>query len=250
MKRFVVSMVFFAFLFFYTGHLNVDKVWQHFLGGTDSQTGRMLAARELALTNMVPILPKRTMLNVPLINQLDKPMLKNGCEVTSLAMLLNYSGINVTKNQLANEIAKVPIKDTPNIMGNPNYGFVGDMANGPGYFVYNGPIFDLAQKYVGKRAVNLTNSPFIDLLKKVRKGYPVWVITTTNFQPDVKFEPWETKQGVIYITLNEHSVVITGFDEHFIYVNDPYGSKNRKVDRSSFIDSWEVMGKQAIVIEK
>lgn len=45
-----------------------------------------------------PIKPEQQ-LNVPIENQM--PDLPNGCEVTSLAMLLNYYGIKVTKEDLA-----------------------------------------------------------------------------------------------------------------------------------------------------
>ena len=41
-------------------------------------------------------------LNVPLVNQL--PDLPNGCEVTSLAMLLKYYDINVSKLELSSNI--------------------------------------------------------------------------------------------------------------------------------------------------
>lgn len=44
-------------------------------------------------------------LNVPLENQL--PDLPNGCEVTSLSMLLNYYDIKVNKYDLADNIAHV-----------------------------------------------------------------------------------------------------------------------------------------------
>jgi uncharacterized protein YvpB len=209
-----------------------------------------VGTRQLGLKEKGPVLPDSAMLDVPLLNQLDPPRLYNGCEVTSLAMLLQFNGINVTKNELADKVKKVPLTYSNGQKGNPNAGFVGDMANGPGLSVFNGPIAALAKEYVGDQVVNLTNSPFTDLLKKVARGEPVWIITTTTFTPVSFFEVWNTPQGKVNITLKGHSVVITGFDKDYIYINDPYGYKNRKVNRDSFIKTWEQMGKQAIVIEK
>lgn len=212
-------------------------------------TGSPLVTKQIVLQKDGPILPKSKLLDVPLLNQMDQPMLYNGCEVTSLAMIFNFYGVNVTKNELADNIKKVPFTYSNGQKGNPNAGFVGDMAHGPGLGVYNGPVLELAQKYVGERAVNLTGSPFTDLLKKVSQGHPVWIITTTRFAPVSVFQTWNTPQGKIDITFSEHSVVITGYDENYIYVNDPYGVKNKKLDRANFIKAWEQMGKQAIVIE-
>ncbi|MGG1676249.1 C39 family peptidase [Neobacillus sp. NRS-1170] len=208
-----------------------------------------LITREVALQKGSPILPDSKLLDVPLLNQMDKPLLYNGCEVTSLAMILNYNGVKVTKNELAENIKTVPLTYSNGKKGNPNAGFVGDMAHGPGLGVYNGPVYELAQKYAGDKAVNLTGSPFTDLLKKVSQGHPVWIITTTSFAPVSVFQTWDTPQGKIDITFSEHSVVITGYDENYIYINDPYGSKNKKLDRDNFIKAWEQMGKQAMVIE-
>jgi uncharacterized protein YvpB len=205
---------------------------------------------EVKLTNTEPSIPDNIMLDVPLLNQMDAPKLYNGCEVTSLAMILNYHGVKVTKNDLAENIKTVPLTYNNGKKGNPNAGFVGNMAKGPGLGVYNGPMLELAQKYVGDRAVNLTNHPFEDILKKVGQGLPVWIITTSTFAPVSVFQTWDTPQGKIDITFSEHSVAITGYDETHIYVNDPYGVKNRKLNRESFIKAWEQMGKQAIVIEK
>ncbi|KLT15387.1 hydrolase [Neobacillus vireti] len=202
------------------------------------------------LQKEVPSLPDSILLDVPLLNQMDKPKLYNGCEVTSLAMILNYHGIKVTKNELADKIKTVPLTYSNGKKGNPNAGFVGDMAHGPGLGVYNGPVLELAKKYVGDKAVNLTNKPFDDLLNEVGQGLPVWIITTSSFSPVSVFQTWDTPQGKIDITFSEHSVAITGYDENYIYINDPYGEKNKKINKDSFIKAWEQMGKQAIVIKK
>ena len=189
-------------------------------------------------------------LNVPLINQMAAPRLKNGCEMTSLAMVLNYHGVKVTKNTLANQVNKVPWMYSNGLRGNPNLGFVGDMANGPGLAVYNGPVLSLAKKYVGNKAVNLTKKPFSEVLGYVGQGLPVWIITTTTFAPVSNFQLWNTPQGPIRITFSEHSVVITGYDQNYIYINNPYGSKNQRLNKTNFIKAWEQMGSQAIVILK
>lgn len=205
---------------------------------------------EVKVTNTEPSTPDHILLDVPLLNQMDAPKLYNGCEVTSLAMILNYHGVKVTKNELAENIKTVPLTYNNGQKGNPNAGFVGNMAKGPGLGVYNGPVLELAQKYVGDRAVNLTNHSFDEVLEKVGQGLPVWIITTSTFAPVSVFQTWDTPQGKINITFSEHSVAITGYDETHIYINDPYGIKNRKLNRESFIKAWEQMGKQAIVIEK
>lgn len=206
--------------------------------------------RPIALAVKKPIIAKSKILAVPLINQMSPPKLYNGCEVTSLAMILNYNGFHVTKNELAQEINTVPFTYRNGLKGNPNVGFVGDMDDGPGLGVYNGPICELAKKYAGNKVVNLTNSPFTDLLKNISEGEPVWVIATSTYAPISVFAPWPTPQGTIYISFSEHSVVMTGYDDKYIYINNPYGIKNQKVNRQSFQKAWEQMGCQAIVIEK
>ena len=84
-------------------------------------------------------------LDVPIENQM--PDLPNGCEVTSLSMLLNYYGIKVDKNELADNIAHVDsFTDNGKYRGNPNQGFVGHMSiANAGWCVYNGPLYNVAR---------------------------------------------------------------------------------------------------------
>lgn len=189
-------------------------------------------------------------LDVSLIKQMDHPRLYNGCEVTSLAMILKYNGYKTTKNELAKKIDRVPLTYKNGLRGNPNEGFVGDIQNGPGLGVYHGPIYNLAEKYVGDQAIDLTGKSISTLYQYLSQGLPIWVITTVNYKPVDNFKTWETPSGEIDVTYSLHSVVLTGFDKKHIYVNNPYGLKNQKVKKEPFEKAWKQMGSQAIVIKE
>ena len=204
------------------------------------------------------ILKDNIVLDIPLIKQL--PELPRGCEVTSLAMILKYRGIDVDKMQLAKQVKKdltpYSIDEKGKIhYGNPYEGFVGDMydKNKKGYGVYHAPIVELAQEYCGNSAIDLTGLEFEEILYMVQQGNPVWIITNGSYNAleDSAFDIWHTPTGIVKITTRLHSVVITGFSKEHIYINDPLrDSTNIKVDKEKFKKAWEQMGNQAMTILK
>ncbi|HDR3345953.1 C39 family peptidase [Bacillus cereus group sp. MYBK163-2] len=186
--------------------------------------------------------------NVPLIQQL--PELDRGCEVTSLAMMLQYAGVSVDKMTLANEIKKVDFIDD-GVRGNPNEGFVGNIYtfSESGYGVYHGPLFQLAEKYLPNKAVDLTGKNIEEIYKSVKAGKPVVMITNATFAPldEAEFTTWETNSGDVSITYNEHCVVLIGYDQESVYIRDPLeDSLDVKVPRETFEQAWVQMGSQAI----
>jgi uncharacterized protein YvpB len=191
--------------------------------------------------------------NVPIIKQL--PELERGCEVTSLAMLIKYNNSKIDKLTLANQIKKdtTTYSVTKGVVnfGNPHIGFVGNMESKkfPGLGVYNEPIFELLEMYFPNSAINLTGSNFEDLFQVLGSNSPIWVITNTTFKPlsPNQFQTWQTSIGTIDITYSEHSVLVTGYDENFIYFNDPLNDIHY-APRDSFIAAWEQMGRQAVSI--
>ncbi|MES5895765.1 MULTISPECIES: C39 family peptidase [Bacillus cereus group] len=210
----------------------------------------MQKAQELRLDLFSEMKESAMITEVPFIRQL--PELPRGCEVTSLAMLLQHKGVQVDKMQLASEIHRVPFKQN-DLHGNPYEGFVGNIYTKaePGYGVYNQPIFNLAEKYIPEKVINLTGRDVQDLYKVISSGSPVWVIINTTFKPlaESSFETWNTSSGKVKITYYEHSVVVIGYDQNFVYVNDPLANNPRKaVPRAEFEKAWEQMGKQAITI--
>lgn len=213
---------------------------------------KQAAVEDVQLDNVQVVkLREQVSIDVPLIEQL--PELPRGCEVTSLAMLLESANLPVDKMQLAKEIRRNPakqvIKNGQIHFGDPNNGFVGDMYSfqTPGLGVYHEPIIELAEKYLPGKIVNLSNRPFNELKIPLSDGRPVWVIINTHYEKlaDDYFQTWYTESGPIQITRKQHSVLITGYDERYIYFNDPL-NRESKAPINDFEQSWVQMGSHAI----
>lgn len=186
--------------------------------------------------------------NVPFIQQM--PELARGCEVTSLAMMLQYAGVNIDKMTLAAEITKVPFLNN-GVRGNPNDGFVGNIYtfSEHGYGVYHGPIANLAEQYLPGRIKDLSGMSIKSVYEALQAGTPVLIITNSTFRPlaEREFHTWQTASGPIQITYREHSVLVTGYDKGYVYMNDPLAKQaGTKVSKTEFEAAWVQMGSQAV----
>lgn len=192
------------------------------------------------------------MLDVGVINQ--NPELKYGCEVTSLAIVLNHAGVKTNKMELYQKVKKEsdPLVRTPtgDILrwGNPEYGFVGDMTGRhSGTTVFDEPLLTLINQKLPGRGVNLTNLPFERVLQHVANGYPVVVWTTLDYGLPKRWETWKHGNQVVHVPLDLHAVVLVGYDENFVYLNDPLTVKKQvRVNKSRFISSWKALGSRAV----
>jgi len=181
------------------------------------------------------------------------PELPRGCEVTSLAMLLNFYGVGADKLELAEKIKKngEPYRaaDGAIYYGDPNDGFVGDIYSGAGegLGVYHAPVAELLSEYMPRAAADLTGCDFSDLFFLLESGAPVWVIVNSTYAvlPESAFQTWQTPNGPIKVTYYEHSVLVTGYDNGYVYFNDPL-CMAAKARRGEFIAAWEQMGRQAV----
>lgn len=197
--------------------------------------------------------PKQEMmLDVPLIKQ--NPELKYGCEVTSLAMLLQHVGVATDKMRLADELPKDgdPVRQsgTGDIThwGDPEDGFVGDITGRTkGYAVYNKPMEQLMKSYLPDRTLNLTGQSFDDVLRQLQTGKPVVVWTTGDYKLPDRWESWKHGEEEIKTPLDLHAVVLVGYNATHVFINDPLtGKKAHPVPKQMFADSWIALGKQAL----
>lgn len=197
------------------------------------------------------------LLDVPLENQFTDSALGNGCEVTALSMLLNTYDYQVDKNQLADQLTYEPLITASGNYGNPHEGFVGNIYGGTQAMgVAVEPIAELAEEFVDDsqyQVVSSSEAEIADILAVVAEGNPVWTIVTADLVvPTAEdFRTWETDEGTLTVSPLIHSVVITGYDTsaEVVYVNDPFGYKNRVVSYDDFVTIYEAMGSQSLYLE-
>ncbi|MCY0900667.1 MAG: C39 family peptidase [Firmicutes bacterium] len=194
------------------------------------------------------------LIDAPSLDQL--PQLQNGCEITSLTMLLHYEGFGVTKEELAHQIQRDPqtlqVNPDGTILswGNPNDGFVGSVSGkGPGFGVYHAPIAALMRHYLPDDTLDLSGISFSDLLSTLRTGRPIIAWTTVGFSPDVPWTTWKTPTGPVRTTMFEHVVLLVGYNRDTVFVDNPLGGQQAEpVSMKTFRASWVAMGRQAITV--
>jgi len=194
-------------------------------------------------------------IEAPIVKQ--KPELPSGCEVTALTMLLQFYGLPKDKIELAAEMKHdtTPLKRNADgsiaYWGNPNLGFVGDATGASkGFGIYHSALFDLLHRYV-PTAVDLTAQSWDKVEQQLREGIPAVVWTTIDYQVPDRWVVWDTPIGPIQTTFMEHAVLLVGFDEQHVYINDPLSGKGQvELDKAQFISTWEAMGKQALSYTK
>ncbi|PED07115.1 C39 family peptidase [Bacillus pseudomycoides] len=190
-------------------------------------------------------------LDAPMIFQL--PELHNGCEVVSMTMMLKYHGHNVDKLTLAKQL---PVDSTPMIKsagsiltwGDPSAGFVGDVTGAsPGYSIDPAPLKRLLDRYTNS-GIDLSGSDFSKIERLLAQGKPVVTWITASFSHPVSPQSWKTLSGkVIQADFDMHVVLVTGYDNDYVYINDPLRrGKGAKILKSKFISSYNYMGKKAL----
>jgi len=210
-------------------------------------------------TNPKPYVKNYEIVNQRYINQvisievpeiLQKPELPNGCEITSLATLLQANGVMGSKLELESYLNKVEFKiiDGVKYGGDPEVSFVGDPKKNTGWYAFEQPIIEAGNKFLQESASHLTvikTDQFIELLNR---GHALAVWTTLDLSPIRYGCGWYLEEGrKIEAIKNLHCIVIYGYDREHYFVMDPLKGKI-KLKRITVEKSYEDMGKRAITI--
>ncbi len=198
---------------------------------------------------------------VPMILQM--PEYYNGCEATCATMLLQYYGYDISLEEMAESVPSMTMETVDGQLygPDPNEAFAGNMSE-TGYGVYLKPILNTMQNLIdakgGSHQVrDLTGSSAKALYYYLNTGHPVQVWVTTNML-DVSYSDtisWYVKQSdgtytetEIVFPLNEHCLVLIGYDEDSVYLNDPLRGL-AIIDKTDFETAYASMGAMALIIE-
>lgn len=205
-------------------------------------------------SNMVKILK-----NVPYLNQFSLGY-PTGCEAVSATMLLNYTGYNVSASQVVNATPTVTkgkyYDNSTNFYygGNPFKVFVGHPSIGKSkgsYGCFAEPIVTAMKKFAGNKVKNISGCSGNTLFEYINSGKPVIAWGIKNAGNPEKGVTWKYPDGSgsFEEIVGEHCFVLIGYDNEYVYLNDPSVGKNAKQPKSKFISNWKKLYSQAIIIE-
>lgn len=215
-----------------------------------SKSDKALTSKQIDVSIGMKALPDKWFIKVPRI--LQNPELPTGCEVTSLAMVLQHFGFNVYHTELAymwldkGEYRAIDYRKV----------FVGEPTSLFAYGCFAGVIERCANKYLNSKASslkveNITGCEPNLLYRYVSNGMPVIVWATGNMEECYYDKQWIDKEtgNVITWVRNEHCMVLTGFDfeQNLVYVNDPLKGRTA-YPMDLFEYRFKQMESQAIVI--
>ena len=179
----------------------------------------------------------------------QNPELPTGCEITSLTSVLNYYGINVKKETMADDYLKKGDGSYYKMfLGNPrDAGSFGCMAQ---------PIVDAANLYfkknnVSMKASNVSGVTFDKILEYVSQGVPMIVWNTMGMAPAYESQTL-TLDGREYTWIApEHCVAVVGYDldNNEVYVADPMaGMVTRNL--KTFEERYDSLKRQAVYVTR
>lgn len=179
----------------------------------------------------------------------QNPELPTGCEITSLTSVLNYYGINVKKETMADDYLK---------KGDGSYYrmFLGNPRDADSFGCMAQPIVDAANLYfkknnVSMKASNVSGVTFDKILEYVSQGVPMIVWNTMGMAPAYESQTL-TLDGREYTWIApEHCVVVVGYDldNNEVYVADPMaGMVTRNL--KTFEERYNSLKRQAVYVTR
>ena len=193
--------------------------------------------------------------------QLQEPQLPNGCEVTSLAMLLGWAGYPVDKEELYWEY--LPRQDFTydemgqEVGGDPEQVYVGDASTETaGWYCMEGPIVEAGNLYLQQQGSARVLEAVSGLSRRDLDAYleeeiPLVAWVTLDYESPFRCDGgWYLANGSFYNPYcNLHCVVVLAQGEEGYLTANPLTGW-QWVDEDQFWSAFDAMGRRAVVVTK
>ena len=194
---------------------------------------------------------------VPLVMQ--NPELPTGCEITSVAMVVNFYGYDYDKITMTDKYLDKSNnfyhKDGQLFGPNPQKFFLGNPRSTSGYGLqcFSGTWLNTLNKIFEENksehyAEDISGRSLKDLEGELQSA-PILISASIDMNPAsprVLFKDSETKEDVTTYR-NFHCVVLVGYDEDYYYVNDPLGTFS-KLEKARLERAYTSTGQQAVIV--
>ena len=191
--------------------------------------------------------------------QLQNPELPNGCEVTSLDMVLTAAGYPVDKLELYECLPREDFSYSGNarLGPDPNVAFAGDAASaGGGWYCLAGPILEAGNAWIavlggGAQMEDFTGIDQEKLDALLEQGTPLvaWVTQEYALLTYANYFTWTLPDGTQCVPYdNLHCVVLAGIDGDAYQIADPIRGW-QLVDKETFWQSFDAMGRRAVTVD-
>lgn len=161
-------------------------------------------------------------------NILQNPQLPNGCEIVSLAIVLNYLGFEVDPVELSDKY----LEKGEFWIDSPYKKYIGDPKNETGTGCYAPCIIKAANNFLKDQkselmCVNVSGKDLKELEKYIDDGIPViiWGTVFMDCDPSICYSYWTQYDGIVTWYMHSHCLVMTGHSASTYVFADPlYGT--------------------------
>lgn len=220
-------------------------------GNDESVSGTVSETTEPIVTELFVRPDSYSLYDINCIYQ--EPQLPTGCEITSLTMLLNYFGFDVSKTEMASDFLT---KDYKGDVGFDK-AFIGDPTWYDGYGCFAPVIAEAGQKYLATQdtdyqAVDISGKSLDELYDYIAHDVPVVTWCSMDLIDVYKhFCFYDAEGNEVYWYDNEHCVLLCGYDteSNTVTVADPLNGIV-KYNAGRFEEIYDELERQAVILEK
>lgn len=200
-----------------------------------------------AVTQTVEGRPAK-LVNIEPLSQL--PELPTGCEVTSLAAVLNYYGFTIDKCDIADRYLDKGEVGTVDF----HKAFEGDPRDEDAYGCYAPVIVNAANRILSEhgtsmRAVEVSGNELEELFTYLDHDTPVIIWGTLDCAPSEPTTSWEVDGKELQWIYPEHCMVLAGYSDAAVWVCDPMSGRMQEYEKELFKTGYEALFRQAIVLQ-